>query len=437
MTASGPFEYLLARLREEQPHWGRLPAAMRFKQDLVKHYGVYEAHRLAAPALAVPGIDVLQHCAVGNLHDAAKASGSYRLLWDGGESFTAPPTRIVGRNDHGPFAGLSRAAYAASLESCAIRGRSALLRQGSNTVLQDFEGHERDGMSDNPEYDPGVMASAPDHYWMMGPSSATGLLEVDEAFLLSGSHTLDFGHWVMEYLPRIAMAKMAKLKPMPVLVDLQIPQSLIESLDIFWPERTATIALPHLAPAIVRKLWVAPCPMYMGFYPTEWSGRTWLAMATHGPLFAALIRELLRPLPPVPAGGRIYLARKPNQLKKRLLNYAEIEAIARQKGFDIVYPQDLTFAEQLRISRSAEVILGPEGSAMFWAFFSRPGTRACVLSPEHTFPLADINSVMTALGIDYTVFTGISASGDPDWPFWVDYTIDPAAFSAFLSDWLP
>jgi hypothetical protein len=32
---------------------------------------------------------------------------------------------------------------------------------------------------------------------------------MEEAFLFSGSHTLDFGHWMTEYLPKLAIALLA------------------------------------------------------------------------------------------------------------------------------------------------------------------------------------------------------------------------------------
>lgn len=430
------YKALAARLEEEEPVWGKLPAAMRFKQDLVKYFPVDEAHGLARKVLTVPATGSLSVCNVAGLHDAAQSTDGYRLLWPGGEPFSAPPTRIIGNNDHGAFTGTSRNAYVACLENCGIRGRSALIRQHDNIVLEDFEGNERLRMADNPEYDPGVLAAADDRYWMMGPSGGDRVLEVEEAFMLSGSHTLDFGHWIMEYLPRIAMAKMAGLRSIPVLIDQRIPRTLVESLDLFWPERAGTIVIPHLAPARVRRLWVAPSPMYMGFYPTVWNANTWLAMATHGPNFARLIRELLSNQPaPELRGGRLYLARKPEQPKKRLTNHQEIENIARSHGFDIVYPQDLSFKAQFELAHSADFILGPEGSAMFWSFFARPGTKVCTLSSEHTFPLADINSMMKALGLDYTILTGPRMTDGKDWLFWEDYSIDAGLLADFLASW--
>jgi capsular polysaccharide biosynthesis protein len=258
--------------------------------------------------------------------------------------------------------------------------------------------------------------------------------------MLSGSHTIDFGHWVTEYLPKVAIATLAGLPNMSVLIDEKIPQRLVESLELFLPNRTGTINVPHLSPVRVKRLWVASNPMYMGFYPTVWGPDTWTAMATHPSSFAALLDELKRlsNCEVSRSGGfeRVFLARKPSRVKKRMVNHVEIEALARERGFQVIYPEDLPFGEQIRVAHQAKYLMGPEGSNMLLPIFGSTGAKVCVLTSPNTFPLADINGIVTQRGIDYTLFTGPFVTMDEDWLFWNDYRIDTTSLAEFLDEWL-
>lgn len=81
-----------------------------------------------------------------------------------------------------------------------------------------------------------------------------------------------------------------------------------------------------------------------------------------------------------PDGRRIYLSRaKLGSSKRRAGNETELEALLVQHGFQIVYPEMLPLAEQIKMMRHADVVAGCGGSAMHMLCFARPGTRALVL----------------------------------------------------------
>ena len=165
-----------------------------------------------------------------------------------------------------------------------------LLTRGE--ALLDVEPWEAGTFDDNPEYDPGILGQTRDGFWMMEPLEPE--LEVDAAFLLSGAHTIDFGHWITEYLPRYAMAKLTDLPDVPVLIDERMPPTHRESLELLLPADAEIIVVPHLAVVQVRQLWYAPNPMYMGFYPVRMDDRYWNLVATHAERFARLMAQLDR-----------------------------------------------------------------------------------------------------------------------------------------------
>jgi hypothetical protein len=121
----------------------------------------------------------------------------------------------------------------------------------------------------------------------------------------------------------------------------------------------------------------------------------------------------------------------------RNVNVAAIEAAARERGFSIVYPEDLDFAEQVRLVRQARFITGPDGSAIYFlSWFAQPGTKLCSLTHDHTIGLPVLTGLLSAVGIDVTILTGPRVQIDPEYPDFADYTIDEAGFCEFLDQWL-
>lgn len=432
---------LIERHASEIPLWGHLPAAMRFKQAVVERVGVDAAFSLVRGELNVPGIDLLrQRRIVGMRVAAAERAIVFRELWPGGHRFDRPEPKVIGASNHAPMPGVDRAAYLACFPDVTIRCRSALLLSGEDGLV-DFEGDEYTRMADNPGYDPGVLHAQADRLWTMEALSPA--LEIDEAFMLSGSHSVDFGHWMTEYLPKLAIAMLAGLPAgIPVLVDQIIPSTIREALASLLPAGTELITIPHLAAARVRRLWCVPAPVYSGFYPTEWNEQTWSHIGSEPRHLAGLLRKVLELAGPsvLQPGGpeRIFLARKPERRKKRLVNHAQIEAAAIEHGFTIVHPEDLGLLEQIRLAHNARFIVAPEGSNALLAWFARAGAKACFLSPPYTLPLVDVNAILAELGVDLTVVTGPDLPTAEDFcPFWNDYRIDAEAFAAFLGQWAP
>ncbi len=417
-----------------------MPAAMRFKQSAVASLGIRNAFELCRDHLGVPGIDTLTPRRIVSMLEAARDHAlEFNLLWDGGGAFVRPPARVIGDSNNRPLPGVDRSGFLACFADAQIRGRSGVVLFHGDALV-DFEGLEYEGLDDNPEYDPGVLASDAETLWMMEPDVVD--VQVEEAFMLSGSHTVDFGHWMAEYLPKYALAVLAGLPPtIPILVDQNIPPTMREGLAQLLPPGVQVITIAHLSCVRVRKLWCASNPYYGSFYPTEWPEEVWSHIGAEPRRFASLIRELTRLLAskiePPTGEDRIFLARKPSRIKKKLLNHPDIEAMARQRGFKVLYPEDYSFVDQVRLVAHARWIMAPEGSNGLLSFFARRGCRVCVLSPPYTLPLVDIGAVLDELGIEMTVIVG------PDRPvpdnfceYWNDYRIDEPGLAGFLDQWL-
>lgn len=424
----------VAWLRGHEPILGHLIAAIDFKRAMVDRFGVQRALGAVRPHLGVPGLDILRRRTVVSQVSLARNQEVFREVWRGGEPFDVALANVVGDGDHSRQSSVSRSGYLTRFDNALVRGRSAIVLVG-NTAVVDFENGELDAFPDSALLDPGVLhVDAPRTYWTMEPTGEC--MEVDEAFMLSGSHTNDFGHWLTEYLPKLATALMAGLPAMPILVDQRIPRTHRHSLDWLLPGWPVQV-IPHLAPVRVKHLWCTSNPMYRGYYPQDWT-RAWETMLTFGTSFSRQIQVIkslgAAALSEPTDAPRVYLARKPTK-KKLLVNHAEIEALVASHGYRVVHPEELDFREQVRLVHHASRIIAPDGSAGLLAYFAQAGARVLFLNHEHTDPLVDLQGIFDGLGVDFSVVTGPFAGTPQDEPFWNDYRIDPQRLDRFLRQW--
>jgi capsular polysaccharide biosynthesis protein len=81
---------------------------------------------------------------------------------------------------------------------------------------------------------------------------------------------------------------------------------------------------------------------------------------------------------------RIFCTR-PIELKRSCHNTPEVEGLFAEQGFEIISPETLTFAEQIRLFRESAVIGGFAGSALFTtAFCDRPKTVLTIGPDSYT-----------------------------------------------------
>jgi capsular polysaccharide biosynthesis protein len=78
------------------------------------------------------------------------------------------------------------------------------------------------------------------------------------------------------------------------------------------------------------------------------------------------------------APRKIFLSRKGYS---SLFNEEELLPFIEAQGFEVVYPQQHSLADQVAIFDKAEVVLGAVGSAMSNLMFCRPGTKVIELRP--------------------------------------------------------
>jgi capsular polysaccharide biosynthesis protein len=115
-----------------------------------------------------------------------------------------------------------------------------------------------------------------------------------------------------------------------------------------------------------------------------------------------------------------------------LTNEVELEEIARQRGFDVVYPESLDLKGQVNIFSSASTVVGASGSGMLNAIFSAPGTRVVDLESFHT-TVRQHAKVYSSSHKDYRFIFG-EVAGEPSQPLHLrEWSVPCELFEKVLS----
>jgi capsular polysaccharide biosynthesis protein len=406
---------------------------MRLKQELVSAHGLDHGFRLFTDRFHLADTTRLREVVVESERAFAQRHARFfRETAAAGHAFVQPALPVVGPHAERRIGGTTRSQYVACIEQAHVRGRSALIEADGHMLL-DVQDGERESLDDEPEWDPAIFHAIGDRTWCIESSNDDVPLDIDEAFTLLGAHTDFFGHWMCQYLPKYVAARLSRLMPdMCVLIDAHMPQSHRQSLELLYGTTCRFIEVAAFRRVRVRKLWCAPTLSYWPFHEIRNERFTWDAISAAPSTFEPVIRELQQRFdasaaPSRPAPRRIYFGRKTFR-HRRLVNSDRIEQVARDLGFEIVYPEDLPFSEQAATARNADVIVAPEGSAIFLTIFARPGTTLCILSHPFTDYLADYAGMFAPHQIHVTAITGpatrITHSALND----SDYRIDEETF---------
>ena len=414
---------------------------MRYKQDLTAKFGIEQGFTQFRTKFGWPAQQALGRLRIESERDFAAANAEYfRETAVGGIPFVNQPPVVHGEGNHRSLQGVTRSQYVACLRDTRVRGRSGAVITGDRLLL-DFQRDELSRVDEEFEWDPTVFYAESGAAWYLPAPDEDAPLQLPEAFNLLGAHTDFFGHWMCEYLPKYTAAALTGAIPrVPVLIDANMPAAHRQSLELLFPEAEQIVEIAAFRSVLVRRLWVAPDLSYYPLYDAgngrfEWDAIS-VAPQRIGPIMEELRRRAASRLPLGAApGARVFLARKSFR-HRRLVNDSEIFAEARRHGFQVVYPEDLSFAEQVRLIQGAREIVSLEGSATFLIQFAAPGTRACILSHPMTEAHSDFHEIFRALDIQMTVLTGPIADSKVGTQHDSNYNIDVGGFSEFLREWL-
>ncbi len=212
-------------------------------------------------------------------------------------------------------------------------------------------------------------------------------LAVGALFTDSCAH--NYAHWLSEVLPRINL--FCRRKPdtaIPLIVDAGLHTNLEASLHAVAGEDATVIRLGVDDAAHVNRLLVTSPTGYIPFERRR-SAESGHSHGVFSPHALSSMRERLADVLPPPAAAlptRVILRR--SSVSRLMRNEQQLEEKLVSRGFSVIQPELLSFAEQFHLFTHAEVIVGATGAGLANLLFCPKSTRViiCISThPEHSY----------------------------------------------------
>lgn len=221
----------------------------------------------------------------------------------------------------------------------------------------------------------------------------------------------------------------------------QFGHFLIETLPVLWAHQGEPILAHQFADSGAPWAWqrrlmelagVRSMPLIVGRAPLQVEHlrvptRPTVVGASISPAACAIWQRVAQTgagLPDLPSGQGRMIALSRDRLEqgmtpqgvkgpRMVTNSGALDDLWRSQGFEVVHPELLSIDEQLRMVRSARVLIGVDGSALHSSAFARPGTHVIVVG-NRARPTGNLSqkAIDAALGNPEAVlpWKGISAA---------------------------
>jgi len=271
----------------------------------------------------------------------------------------------------------------------------------------------------------------------LGVLRIEGLRPLEKGIAVFGSGATNWYHWLIEILPaaHLAARLLQDLQNLPLLVPakcLQIPQ-FREALDAVTQGR-AVVALDDSVPYRVGDLVVIDDPVRGPMNLVEGAWPVVSDYAQNADVMRRYRAGILDHfgISPPPPDRRLFLAR---DATRRSYNQTEILAIAERHGFEAVYPEKMSFRDQVAMYASASFLAGPSGAAFANMLFCQPGTQGLTWILPQYDQFCAFSNLAAIVGLDLrylfvTPDTEVKSSFDA---YSATSTLDPSAFEASLA----
>jgi capsular polysaccharide biosynthesis protein len=226
--------------------------------------------------------------------------------------------------------------------------------------------------------------------------------------VLTSSEILNYGAWLIRVLPKIFYAR--------DVFDSQ-PYKFLCYCDRQWQKDMLGffgISEPQLVPQSLEKTYSAPM-VIVPSWPSRWK---FLDARTRAMIQQITTRAMAR-RPSFSGPRAIYISRskaaRANPKLRQGRPFQQEEELERRLeglGIAIFSPETVPFEDQVLTFANADLVIGPQGAAMFNCIFCKPGTR--VIDIEHLpFFLRGHSNLFASCQLKYTIFVG-AVEEDPD-----------------------
>lgn len=366
----------------------------------------------------------------------AQADNVYRLLREP----TQTPCRPLDiQGDHYPFHYASQTTnelYVGLIRDARVFFRSDVVLAGRGAALLDLVDHP---MMPYVVLNGDSRVIRLDGANMTYDAASRRAARLDRAIMLSGMTSGRFGHWVSEFVPKLRLfGELPELREWPIVVDEDMPAAHYEMLRLIAGEERTVFILSPGVELRVNTLAVAPTYTFKPHNLTPEGFRlSSITNITCDPEALQYFKQAcggrlgLNGSGGARSGRRIFLSRR-NSSFRRLANEAEIEQALAGEGFETVYPEEMSFAEQARLFHAAGCVVGPNGSAFNNIVFSPASCRALMLFGPDMANWPGWLNAAASLGHRITCLCGQAANPGPASKH-SDYVVPPGEVLRLLN----
>ena len=238
-----------------------------------------------------------------------------------------------------------------------------------------------------------------------------------ESFLLKRNSSSNYGHWLIEFLPFIKFYTSERFYHSRLILEFFSKSSFgrvqLDSMKYFKVEESNIIRCSRNK-YLLSDVWIpSKCCIHSHIkHPMliDITRKAGLDIAVHA---GKNDRDFLKPT-------RLFITRKSGH-KRRLINENELKVILFDFGFEIFYPEDFSFNEQVVKFSTADVVVGTTGAALTNIVYCKQKCKLISLNPD-TGQESFFWDIANLIGIDFSFVFGRSINkGDPH----SDFQIEP------------
>ena len=213
--------------------------------------------------------------------------------------------------------------------------------------------------------------------------------QIAEAAVFTDSCSSNYAHWLTEVLPRINLFCRANPgSDVPLIVDAGLHRNIEASLLAVAGETKSIVRLGAGNSAQVKRLLVTSPTGYIPFERRSGSMSGHFHGVFSSYALSSLRRHLRDVLPESPDNPlkKIFLRR--NSHSRLMRNERQLEERLIERGFSVVQPELLSFADQFHLFSNAEAVVGATGAALANLVFCPEDVRVviCLSShPDHSY----------------------------------------------------
>ncbi len=183
-----------------------------------------------------------------------------------------------------------------------------------------------------------------------------------------------YGHWLSDFLPKLwsLQAGGYDVRRLRYLIPANTPRFGLEWMQLLGIPSENIILFDPVNEVVWIEELLVPTTYHNGV-------RTTTLLRDAAAFLLSLIADHTGEPTGTTADQRIFLSRSRAPQTRALLNRVRVEEIAVAAGLELVYPEAMPLRDQVKLFRSAKMIVGEYGSALHGSLFSLPGTTVCAL----------------------------------------------------------